>query len=167
MRKQFSERLYEMYRLVFLFPTLPGVFWSFQGCNDPNPVAMPHGSAATTHFRSVAEQKKHCNGPWQPGTGVVSACIDENPARHAPLQRNNETGLFCNRTEWISHACCLHGDGPLSGACVVLVPAYQEVFMIVPYSFCLFRPLAKRVIIMSINLVYFYRGLPGNIRIFY
>jgi hypothetical protein len=33
MRKWFSERLYEMYRLVFLFPTLHRVFWSLQSCN--------------------------------------------------------------------------------------------------------------------------------------
>ncbi|HEX6426291.1 MAG TPA: hypothetical protein VF008_01345 [Niastella sp.] len=45
----------------------------------------------------------------------MSGCNDENTAKHAPLQRNNEAGLFCNVAEWVSNASWLYGDGLLCG----------------------------------------------------
>jgi len=38
----------------------------------------------------------------------MSGCNDENTARHAPLQRNNEAGVFCNIKELkIMHPVCI------------------------------------------------------------
>jgi hypothetical protein len=42
----------------------------------------------------------------------MSDCNDENSARHASLQRNNEGELFCNEAEWGSDASGLDGDEP-------------------------------------------------------
>ena len=60
----------------------------------------------------------NCDGPLQPGTGIMSGCNDENTAKHAPLQRKNEGGVFCNDAEWISKTCWLYGNGKLPGAFV-------------------------------------------------
>ena len=70
-----------------------------------------HYSSAVTTISALRRSNIRCNGPLQPGTGSLSACNDENTAKHAPLQRNNEAGVFCNIAEWIIlHPGCMAMD---------------------------------------------------------
>ena len=67
-------------------------------------------------------------GPLQVVAGAMSGCNDENTAKHAPLQRNNAAGQFCNDAEWLSNASWLHGDGLLPGCvCAFHLTAIETI----------------------------------------
>lgn len=40
----------------------------------------------------------------------MAGCNSENTARQAPLQRNNDEGVFCHDADCLSHASWLNGD---------------------------------------------------------
>lgn len=73
-----------------------------QRCNDrkSGSLASLPVSNALLQVGAGADQGQRFS--LQAGAGVMSGCNDENIARHAPLQRNNEGELFCNDLEWVS-----------------------------------------------------------------